>query len=268
MMVAVGTVAVAGHDIPKASAKALGVTKGKPFSSGVAFVDGKYIEPPYVVERWGTGLRINAKPVSGQIIKWDEFLRAAQRAERHSDVEKEIPLVAAAAVEPEKGDEDLVDDTSSLDDLFDDAEKSEDTQPTKPDPKPSVQSVKTGPIRTQSFVPNEVTRLMVSRINAIRTEVDRVLRSGGFVCFGESYDRITGDSRTALKLMEVMPHLLRQSESEADFKAKMRAAKLDYLNPRLCDDLYRNRFDYPKLQKRYGQMKSDAELARLLNNAN
>ena len=51
MVAALATAASAMHEIPKASAKALGVTRGKSFSSGVVFIEGKYIPPPYVVER-------------------------------------------------------------------------------------------------------------------------------------------------------------------------------------------------------------------------
>ena len=62
-------------EVPMDSAKALGVTKGKAFRSGLVFINGKYLPPPYVVSRWGTGLRINNKPVTGQIINWTEFLK-------------------------------------------------------------------------------------------------------------------------------------------------------------------------------------------------
>ena len=71
----VSATALAMPEIPKASVKALGRTKGGSFSSGVVFVEGKYIEPPYVVERWGNGIRINSTPVTGQIVIWNEFLK-------------------------------------------------------------------------------------------------------------------------------------------------------------------------------------------------
>ena len=61
--------------IPFEAAKALGVTRGKPFTAGVVFVNGKYVDPPYVVERWGTGIRINSMPVTGQVVDWDDFLK-------------------------------------------------------------------------------------------------------------------------------------------------------------------------------------------------
>ena len=44
--VVVATGAFAFQPVPTESAKALGVTRGKPFSAGLVFVNGKYIEPP------------------------------------------------------------------------------------------------------------------------------------------------------------------------------------------------------------------------------
>ena len=78
---AVAAAAVAASampEIPKESASALGVTRGRPFTSGVVFVDGKYVEPPYVVERWGNGIRINKTSVTGQVIPWNEFLKTQE----------------------------------------------------------------------------------------------------------------------------------------------------------------------------------------------
>ena len=90
--------ALAMPTIPKASATALGVTRGRPFSSGVVFVEGKYIEPPYVVERWGTGIRINGKAVTGQVINWNEFLKTQEGVKVSRSEQEAEPAPAAAPV--------------------------------------------------------------------------------------------------------------------------------------------------------------------------
>ena len=101
LMVAVALSAAAATAmpaIPKASATALGVTRGRSFSTGVVFLDGKYIEPPYVVERWGTGIRINGKPVTGQVINWNEFLKTQEVVKvSKSEVEAESTPAAASS---------------------------------------------------------------------------------------------------------------------------------------------------------------------------
>lgn len=258
--------AAAMPQIPKASATALGVTRGRPFSSGVVFLEGKYLEPPYVVERWGTGIRINGKPVTGQVINWSEFLKTQDGVKVSKSEQEAAPAPAAA---PAAAPADDFDD-SSLDDLFDD------------DPKPKKKSVSTSRVPSRpaaspkpkvsvsyslegDFKPNAASKALVARINALRTEIDRILRTGGFICFGESYSRVTGDNRTALKLLEKLPDLLRRSEDLAVFRAGVRAAGLVYLNEVLCEELYRNRVDYPRLQERHAKMKRDDEWNRMLN---
>ena len=253
--------------IPKASATALGVTRGRPFSSGVVFVEGKYIEPPYVVERWGTGIRINGKAVTGQVINWNEFLKTQEGVKvSRSEQEAEPAPAAAPAAAPARTDD--LDDTS-LDDLFDDDPKpkkksgSSYSQPPRPaapaKPKVSVSYSLDG-----NFKPNAQTKAMVARINALRTEIDRILRSGGFICFGESYSRVTGDARTALKLLEKLPELQRRSESLSAFLAGVRSAGLVYLNEVLCEELFRNRVDYPRLQERHAKMKREEDWNNML----
>lgn len=251
------TAAAAMPEIPKASRTALGATRGRSFSSGVVFVEGKYLPPPYVVERWGTGIRINSKPVTGQVIPWSEFLKTQSGV-------KVTKTEVKPAVQPKQQSFEM--DDFSLDDLFDD------------DPKPRkkrkpAQRRQTGPSYSVSysmegdFVENEASKGLVARINAVRTEIDKILRMGGFICFGESYSRISGDSASAMKLLEKLPGILRTSYTLSDFKYAVRSAGLVYLHETLCEDLYRNRIDYPKLQERYEKLKGDAEIQKMINEA-
>lgn len=256
--------AFAMPEIPKASVKALGCTKGKSFSSGVVFVEGKYIEPPYVVERWGNGIRINSTPVTGQVISWNEFLKTQKGVKV---VKTETPAAPAPAPAPVADVYDDFDD-SSLDDLFDDDPKpkkrasqySSQRSPAPAKPKMSVSYSLEG-----EFVTNAATKAMTARINAIRTEIDTILRNGGFICFGDSYSRVSGDARSALVLLEKLPELQRRSENLAAFRSAVRAAKLDYLNEVLCEELFRNRVDYPRLQKRFSRLKREKEWNNIID---
>ena len=45
------------------SVQDLGVTDGKPITNGFVFIDGKYLDPPYVVSRQGNGVYINGNLV-------------------------------------------------------------------------------------------------------------------------------------------------------------------------------------------------------------
>ena len=260
--------AFGAFEIPKASARALGVTRGKQFSSGVVFIDGKYMPPPYVVERWGNGIRINSKPVTGQVVPWTEFLKTQEGVKV---TKTETPAPAApppAPAAPAASAADDIDDTS-LDDLFDDDPKPK----KKKKPVPSYSSQRAAPAAPRKtvtysldgdFAPNAASRALVSRINSVRTEIDRMLRNGSVICFGESYSRMVGDSRLALTLLEKLPSIMRQSDNLQEFRSSVRAAGLVFVNEALSEEFFRHKVDYPRLRERYEKLKRDAEISNML----
>lgn len=261
--------AFAFQPIPKESAKALGVTRGKKFSSGVVFINGKYVEPPYVVERWGTGIRINSIPVTGPLVDWNEFLKTQPNVKVEKKESEPAPVSAPASA-PARSAASVSDEASSLDDLFDD-----DPKPAKPataskavaaasaaprSAKPAVAYVLSG-----KFSHNDDSRALLKRINANRTEIDRMLRSGGFICFGDSYSQVQGDRRTLMELLGALPELQQRSSDEQSFYSSVRAARLVYLNEILCQELFRNRMDYRKLKERREKLKSDEKWEKMLD---
>ena len=260
------TAVMAFQPIPKASARALGVTRGKLFSKGLVFINGKYLPPPYVVERWGTGIRINSTPVTGQIVDWNEFLKTqpgvktvTTEPESVAVSESAEPEAEAAATSEAQPVEAAAAGGDSLDDLFEDDSDENDVKKKpavarstpkpkvvhKPAPKPraTVSYVLEG-----DFVPNEETKALVKRINQMRTDVDRTLRSGGFLCFGDKYPNLSGDSRLLKKLLSKLPELQQQATDEADFVSSAYAANIVYLNETLLRELYKNRIDYLQLK--------------------
>ena len=261
------TAVMAFQPIPKASARALGVTRGKLFSKGLVFINGKYLPPPYVVERWGTGIRINSTPVTGQIVDWNEFLKTqpgvktvTTEPESVAVSESAEPEAEAEATSETQPVEAAAADVNSLDDLFEDDSDENDVKKKsaaarstpkpkvvhKPAPKPraTVSYVLEG-----DFVPNEETKALVKRINQTRTDVDRTLRSGGFLCFGDKYPNLSGDSRLLKKLLSKLPELQQQATDEADFVSSAYAANIVYLNETLLRELYKNRIDYLQLKR-------------------
>lgn len=261
------TAVMAFQPIPKASARALGVTRGKSFPKGLVFINGKYLPPPYVVERWGTGIRINSTPVTGQIVDWNEFLKTqpgvktvTSEPESVAVSESAEPEAEAEATSETQPVEAAAADVNSLDDLFEDDSDENDVKKKpaaarstpkpkvvhKPAPKPraTVSYVLEG-----DFVPNEETKALVKRINQTRTDVDRTLRSGGFLCFGDKYPNLSGDSRLLKKLLSKLPELQQQATDEAAFVSSAYAANIVYLNETLLRELYKNRIDYLQLKR-------------------
>ena len=259
------TGAFAFQPIPKESAKALKVTRGRPFSAGAVFINGKYIEPPYVVERWGTGIRINKEPVTGQIVDWGEFLKTQEgvKVEKKTEAAPSTPVVQQAAPVVEDV------DSSSLDDLFDDDPKPVKRKSGSPvrSPavtRPSVPRTTVSYVLDGEFKANDASKVLVGRINETRTEIDRILRAGGFICFGDAYSRVSGDKRALLSMLEALPELQQRSASVDAFRSGVRSAGLVYLNEVLCEDLFRNRIDYRKLKERRERIKSDQKWSQIL----
>ena len=262
-------------EIPVESAKALGRTRGKMIKTGLVFVDGKYMEPPYVVERWGTGIRINNTQVTGQIVDWLEFLKT-QDGFKMKPAEQAASEKPSQAESPESSNEsassldDLFDDDSgggesSLDDLFDDdpkpAKKKKNTVRKALKPKVQVSYEFEG-----EFAANEASKALLLKINSLRTDIDKHLRNGGFICFGENYSRVMGDSRTSLRMLERLPDLMRRYEDPKSFTAAVRAAGMIYFPDELYRDLFSNRLDYRKLDKRCKKWKKDLEWEKVFDN--
>ena len=237
---------------PTAALKTLKATVGRPFNSGYVFVEGKYMPPPYKVERWGTAIRINGVQVTSEVVPWEEFIKTQKGVKI---TKSETPVAATPEPEPEpEEEEEIEEDTeSSLDDLFDD------------DPAPKKKTVKKRKIRRArpkkpevtvsysfdgEFVHNAKTRGYLERINKQRTNIDSRLRSGGYYCFGSRYGVATGDAKAAELLVSKLPDIMKRNSNLDSFMSAMFSAGLNYLPQSLLSDFFRNRIDYVQLEKR------------------
>lgn len=270
--------ALAFSPIPRESAKSLGATKSrKPIDDGLVFVNGRFVPPPYVVERWGTGIRVNGVQVTGQVVDWTDFLRTQDGVTlRPSAAPAPAPSAAqppSPSPEPEPAEFEEV--SCELDYLFDDeaAPSRQKKKSAKPKPSRPVQKKKAPPkpsapppvpVLEGKFAMNDAAKAMLARVNAARTEIDRVLRGGGFICFGDGYSRLTGDRKSAERLMAVLPEVQQRAESAEALKDAARAAGLQYLHDAACDDLFRNRIGYRALQERRDRLARDREWKELL----
>lgn len=251
--------------VPKDALTALKATVGKPFTAGLVFIDGKYIEPPYTVERFGTAIRVNGKQVSGPLIPWDEFLKTQDGAKVET-----VSAGAPTEVEVEETVEETVEsdsDDMDLDDLFDDA-------PAKPKAKRKVSrkvkktaapAVTTKVTFDGPFKPNDKTRAMVAKLNKIRTDTEVNLRNGGYCFFGSKYSPVTGDRGAADLLLSALPKAMKAGTDYSAFFNAASARHIAYLPADVLRDLYRNRIDYVKLQEREKSLKGERQWEALLN---
>lgn len=245
---------------PAIALKSLKATVGKPFSSGYVFIDGKYLEPPYKVERYGTAIRINGRQVTGEVIPWSAFAKTQPGVRRNVEVLAADPAAEAmpeAAPAPEPVSTNADDDELALDELFaefDDAPKTAKRHVAKPRPK-APRSVVTYEL-TAPFELNASASELLAKINARRTQIDRDLRCGGYYCFSARYGDIRGDAKLAKSLVDRLPDIMKRCNTTSAFAGAMRNAGFSYLPHGLIGDLFKNRLDYIPLDNR---RKADAE---------
>lgn len=255
--------------IPKASAKNLGATGGKEIKTGLVFINGKFIPGPYKVQRWGTGIRINGQFVTGQVVSWNDFVKTQPGAE------KVETLIGGDSSASEDSGDDLMDDGDSMDDLWADDDDMGLDDLFDDEPKPAKKaSAKKAPAKKKAkkptkkvsyklkgeFAHNDQTKALLNKINSARSDIDRQLRLGGMICFGDKYSRVTMDKGPAMKLLENLPELQQSSSSADELMAGIRQLRMDFISRDLCREFYQNRSDYHQLQQLRKKIKSDAKL--------
>lgn len=246
--------------IPKASAKNLGATGGKEIKTGIVFINGKFIPGPYKVQRWGTGIRINGQFVTGQVVSWNDFVKTQPGAEK---IETSIGGDTGASDDEDSGEsmdegdsmDDLWgdDDDMGLDDLFDDDPKPKKAAAAKKAPakkKAAKKPTKKVTYKLKGeFVHNDQTKALLKKINDFRSDIDRQLRLGGMICFGDRYSRVIMDKGPAMKLLDKLPELQQSSASADELLNGIRQLRMDFIPRDLCREFYQNRVDYHNLQQ-------------------
>ena len=256
--------------VPKAALTELKATVGKPFSAGLVFVNGQYLEPPYTVERWGTAIRINGTQVTGQVVAWNEFLKTQSGVKI---VEAAAPAAAVpsspAEAEEEAEDESEVDDDCDLDDLFEGSSvKTKAKKAAPPKAKKPVPVAAPAPTVTVTFdgefVANAQTKEMVEEINRLRTKIELTLRKGGYCFFGSRHRLVTGERRVTEIILTTLPGLMKENSDRDAFLAAA-ARKLSFLPGSVQRELFAHRFDYLKLQERAKNLKGERQWGNLLS---
>lgn len=71
-------------EVPAAAMQSLQGARGKPIRSGVVFVNGRYLPPPYTIWRRGTAIFVGDEQVTGQIVPWATFAMTQDESRRDS----------------------------------------------------------------------------------------------------------------------------------------------------------------------------------------
>lgn len=217
--------------VPQQAMKMLKGARGKPQSSGLVFINGRYLKPPYVVARYGTAIYINDVQATDQVVPWRSFL-ATQPGYSPKNPPKKPSIEA-----------------KSLDDLFDDA---------PPAGAPLPDSAKADAAEDEwPFTPNDRSAELLKTIDNYRTEVQRKLREGNVCFFGSCYARVVLEPRIAKGLLAVLPEAMRDANDNVDLEARLRAGGVVFINRTVCQDLLDNRADYLQLQARRKELQEE-----------
>ena len=271
--------------VPNDALKALQMARGKPFTAGAVFVNGKYIPPPYVVSRYGTAIMINGCQVTGQIVPWYKFTgvrpapaapkprpaaRPASRPAASAPAEDSLddlfgdePSAPApeppAAKAPEKANE--YKEAKSIDDLFADDDEDAPPQPAAAKPaagKPAAPAAEAAAPQ-KKFVHTARTRQLLETIDKERTTIDRNLRSNCFYFFSPRYSTVRGNLLILGSMAEKLPDAMRDSTSADDLYARLRRSGLGFVSAEVCTDLYANRLTFPSLYDLRSRMREVIE---------
>ena len=269
LMLAVGMAWADFVKPPAASVRALKVTRGKPIKTGVVFIDGEFIKPPYVVERYGTVIRVNNKQATNQLLPWEEFLKTQAGAKVSTSSTEVAGGEELPADDDAGGGDDLfaADDDDPLADLFGDEPKPKKAAPKKAAPKkkpagPRV--VTTTKVEFDgTFEPNEKTDAMVAKLNKYRTGVSEVLARGGLVAFYSEHSRTTAGAAQAKVVMKNLPDCMRDCRSVDDLESMARGKGLSFLPHWFFEGVFRNRTNYIELVNYRKQMDEDEKIKAL-----
>ena len=265
------------EEVPASANKYLKAVKGKPIRTGMVFVNGHYVKPPYVLMRSGTALFVNhGTQITGQVVPWRAFLATQSgviAAQQAAAAAAATQAAAAQPVVPKRTTPTparpvVVQDVA---DLFDDTPPAPAPDPT---PASSVSAPPAAPRSTAlseaeeaadaSFKPNEHSQVLLKRINDRRSYFDRKLREGNVIFFGTRYSPVTVDSRLVRGLLAVLPEAMREADDGAQLYATLRSKGIVYLSREVCDDLVENRQDYRQVIEHRKTIAKDDELRKLI----
>ena len=230
------------EEVPAAANKALKAVKGKAIRTGMVFVNGHYVKPPYVLMRSGTAIFVNYNTqITGQVVPWKAFL-ATQGGAAAAAAKPAAPAPARPA--------------QSVDDLFADAPPVAPAKTAAPAAANAAEDV--------DFTPNEQSKRLLKRINDRRSYLDRRLREGYVIFFGSRYAPVSVAPRMARALLAMLPEAIRDADDGADLLRKLRAKGINYLSREICDELVENRTDSPQIIEHRKEMEKADELNKLL----
>jgi hypothetical protein len=96
---------------------------------------------------------------------------------------------------------------------------------------------------------------MLSKIERERAAIEKRLRQGWVLCFGSGYRCAEGDPIAARQMLDALWGVARDNNQQEDFIREAKKNGIGFLPDVVLKDLFRNRLDYPMLQRRASKRK-------------
>jgi hypothetical protein len=269
------TVTAANSESERLQIPLLGKTEGVPVTNGFVFVDGKYLDIPYVVSRRGLGLFINDQLV-------EDFVGSLSRPQapprkiksdpiRPSSISKETSRYDKVLLEYlgqkqqyllQDHDEKTV--VRLMADCYADLPCVSKVELTDNPNAIMITWASGQSVRTHIFPPTRKPiegkpAELAKELEQIRASYEERLKLGDFYILGEG-GRITGTAAGAKGLLPVLVPALRSAKTSAAVYQTLKAAGIDSVPETHCEGLFKNFSPSPQLDERVQNlMKPDGE---------
>ncbi len=227
---------------PLSAVNALGEYKSPLIFQGFLFVNGKYIKPPYQVAYRGNAIYINSMLID-KPLSWPEETAPAVASDSTDEAS-----VEATPAEPVKDNDDF---------LLTDGERQAATvaavaeeQPVKP------MSEMTDAEKLAAVMKNEaLLKKMRDAMKASAKLYEDYLTYGDFVFLGKTHFCVTGSYQSGKALFEVLPKILRTTNTPMELMTALSRADILFLDIRICEALFAHRLAFSDIEARRMQLK-------------
>jgi hypothetical protein len=273
MIVAFQPVSHGATGAAQSAVEDLGVTEGKPITNGFVFVDGKYVEPPYIVTRQGNGLLINGHLIE-EPCPWP-IPEISKPRESTTDPKTPVSIgrdtskynkdlinyigEKIAYLKHRYGEEAMVHKMVQVYSNLPCIAKAEQDK----DPQYIIVTWVDGHVEHIRLIPPkrnmiEWTREMVlERTDRDRSQYEERLNKGDYYFLGSAHGRMTGTADGARMVLGALLPILKTSRDANEVKVRMAQAGFVFFDDRAAQAFFSHRRDLSNLESRLNKLRQD-----------
>lgn len=250
---------VASAELPEVTNQAIsewGDTVGVPQLTGMVFIEGRYLPPPYTVTRRGNAILINRIQVVYAFFDVDQTMPknlpeaggTPAITLGDNDVAETQSIKPPSVITPEAQATKRV---TSIADLFSDDKPQEALAPISPSMGASQEAPSVP--EQQPMTPSQIREMKsesLARLEHLRSRYEMGLSQGEVFFFSQRHNHVNGTQGTARQLIGVLPEALRYAQSPLDLQTRLQQGGIYFLDLTICAAIFENRNTFPLLVSR------------------